>query len=98
MGGVHLQASQRPAAPRPALNVALHQNHTAKQLLKRIPHRGLGPKRDISPFNLLPFEDGQLLNFGQPGSGGFVRRIEQSDMLTKTLPFALRALQPSLAA
>ena len=32
-------------------NVALHQNHTAKQLLKRIPHRGLGPKRDVSPFN-----------------------------------------------
>ena len=80
-------------------NVALHQNHTAKQLLKRIPHRGLGPKRDISPFNppqLLPFEDGQLLNFGQPGSGGFVRRIEQSDMLTKTLPFALKDLDSAL--
>ena len=80
-------------------NVALHQNHTAKQLLKRIPHRGLGPKRDVSPFNppqLLPFEDGQLLDFGQRGSGGFVRRIEQSDMLTKTLPFALKDLDSTL--
>ena len=80
-------------------NVALHQSHTAKQLLKRIPHRGLGPKRDISPFNppqLLPFENGQLLDFGQPGSGGFVRRIEQSDMLTKTLPFALKDLDSAL--
>ena len=80
-------------------NVALHQNHTAKQLLKRIPHRGLGPKRDVSPFNppqLLPFEDGQLLDFGQPGSGGFVRRIEQSDMLTKTLPYGLKDLDSAL--
>ena len=80
-------------------NAALHQSHTAKQLLKRIPHRGLGPKRDISPFNppqLLPFEDGKLLDFGQPGSGGFVRRIEQSDMLTKTLPFALKDLDSAL--
>eukprot|EP00964_Phaeocystis_antarctica_P048691 scaffold28195_cov70-Phaeocystis_antarctica.AAC.6 len=80
-------------------NVALNQNHAGKQLLKRIAHRGLGSKRDISPFNpsqLLPFENGQLVDFGQRGSGGFVRRIEQTDMITKTLPFALKDLDSTL--
>ena len=80
-------------------NNALHQNHTAKQLLKRVPHCGLGPKKDISPFNLpqlLSFEDGQLVDFGYRGNGGLVRRVEQSDLITKTLPFALKDLDSTL--
>jgi hypothetical protein len=80
-------------------NVALNQNHAAKQLLKRIAHLGLGPKKDISPFNpprLLSFECGQLVDFTHRGSEGFVRRIEQSDLVTKTLPFALKDLESTL--
>ena len=79
-------------------NVALHQNHTRSMLLKRVAHRGLGPKRDISPFDpplLLPFSDGQLVDFAHRRSGGLVRRIEQTDLLTKTLPFALKELDSS---
>ena len=80
--------------------IALHQSHTAKMLLKRIPHCGLGGKAEISPFNfpsLLPFSDGQLIDFGLKESGGIVRRIEQADLLTKTMPYPtpnLEALLP----
>ena len=80
-------------------NVALHQSHAAKQLLKRIAHRGLGPKKDISPFNppqLLSFDGGQLVDFAHRGSGGFVRRVEQTDLITKSLPFALKDLDSTL--
>ena len=72
--------------------ISLHQHHTAKMLLKRIPHCGMGGKAEISPFNpptLLPFSDGQLVDFGIKESGGIVRRIEQADLLTKTLQYSM---------
>ena len=80
-------------------NIAVNQTHTAKLLLKRIAHRGLGPKKDISPFNppqLLSFDGGQLVDFAHRGSGGFVRRVEQTDLITKSLPFALKDLDSTL--
>ena len=79
--------------------IALHQHHATKMLLKRVPHCGLGGKADVSPFNppsLLPFDDGQLIDFGQGDRGGIVRRIEQADLLTKTLQYPLPNLEASM--